>query len=109
MSLITQIIEQSNFELVRGRIASILADELDNQRALNQTALDLEEAKPSPDPVIIANLELNISATSGRVWEERFKRPQPPEYTKFPLYNVIFSRAPLNTLQTVSTQSGDDG
>lgn len=114
MSVITQIIDKANFELVRSRIASILADEFENQRVLNQAALDIELAKPIPDPLIVASLELNLSSIpsssdgSVRIWEERFKRPQPEEYTVFPLLNVIFTNAPLNDLQTVSTQSGDD-
>lgn len=109
MSVITQIIDKANFELVRSRIASILADEFENQRVLNQAALDIEL-----DPVIIANLQLNLSSIPSkadgtvRIWEERFKRPQPEEYTVFPLLNVLFANAPLNTLQTVSTQDGDN-
>ena len=114
MSVITQIIDKANFELVRSRIASILADEFENQRVLNQAALDIEIAKPTPDPVIVANLQLNLSSIPSssdgtvRIWEERFKRPQPEEDTVFPLLNVLFANAPLNTLQTVSTQDGDD-
>ena len=114
MSVITQIIDKANFELVRSRIASILADEFENQRVLNQAALDIELAKPTPDLLIVASLELNLSSIpsssdgSVRIWEERFKRPQPEEYTVFPLLNVIFANAPLNTLQTVSTQDGED-
>lgn len=108
MSVITQIIDKANFELVRSRIASILADELANQKSLNQAELVIEEAKPEPDPLIIAALELNISAIPDKVWEERFKRPQPKEYTINPLINVIFVNAPLADLQTVSTQNGDD-
>ena len=108
MSVITQIIDKANFELVRSRIASILADELSNQKVLNQDALDAENLEPIPDPIIVKALELNISAIPDRVWEERFKRPQSEEYTINPLINVIFANAPLNDLQTVSTQSGDD-
>ena len=108
MSVISEIIDKANFELVRSRIASILADELANQKVLNQAALDAENLLPTPDPVIVAALELNLSAIPDRVWEDRFKRPQSEEYTINPLINVIFANAPLNDLQTVSTQSGDD-
>ncbi|MCK5613803.1 hypothetical protein KAR91_68700 [Candidatus Pacearchaeota archaeon] len=85
-----------------------MADELSNQKVLNQDALDAENLEPIPDPIIVKALELNISAIPDRVWEERFKRPQSEEYTINPLINVIFANAPLNDLQTVSTQSGDD-
>lgn len=108
MSVITKIIDKANFELTRSRIASILADELSNQKVLNQAALDAENLKPIPDPVIVKALELNLSAIPDKVWEERFKRPQAEEYTINPLINVIFTNAPLSDLQTVSTQSGDD-
>lgn len=108
MSLIQNIINESNFEIVRSRIASILADELDNQKTLNEIALVEEEAKPSPDPTTIAALELNISAIPYKIWEERFKRPQPEEYEETPVINVMFANAPLNTLQSVSTQDADN-
>lgn len=110
MAVINSIISESNFELVRTRIATILVDEYAEQRILNQAALDAELAKPiiDQDPVLIASLELNLSALPTKVWEERFKRPQPKEYIDEPVVNVIFTNAPLNENQTVSTQIGDD-
>jgi len=107
MSFIQGIIEEANFELIRSRIASILTDEFANQIALNQTALNAELAKPTPDPVIVAQLELNLSALPSKVWEERFRRPEPNEYSEEPLVNVIFTNSPLNELSSVSSQIGD--
>lgn len=103
MSVINNIIGKSNFELVRSRIASILADEFSNQIALNEIALNTET-----DPIIRDELNLNIGAIPERVWDERSKRPTPEEYTIKPLVNVLFGSAPLDEMQTVSTQSGDD-
>lgn len=108
MAVINNIISESNFELVRTRIATILADEYAAQRILNQDALDAELAKPTPDPDIVVSLELNLSALPTKVWEERFTRPQQKEYIDEPVVNVIFTNATLNENQTVSTQIGDD-
>lgn len=102
MSYLTEIIGKSNFELVRSKIASILADELANQKTLNQTALETEE-----DADTIELLNLNIDSIPDRVWEERFKRPQKEEYQVTPLVNVLFAQSPLDS-QSVSTQIGDN-
>jgi hypothetical protein len=103
MSKITQIIDKANFEIVRSKIAAILSDEFANQKALNQAALGTET-----DPAVIEALNLNISAIPDKTWEERFVRPQAEEYTVNPVVNVAFVNAPLNDLQTVSTQNADD-
>lgn len=101
MSQLTQIIGYSNYEIVRSQIAAILADELANQKSL------LDAAKPYP-----AELEneytLSENAIPNKVWEERFKRPCAEEYNKSVVINVMFAQAPLNDLQTVSTQNGDN-
>ena len=105
MSLIENISFGANFEIIRARIASILADELAAQKALNIIALAEEEAKPSPDEELIKQYQLNIDSIPDKVWEERFRRPQESE---LPVLNVVFSQAPLNDLITTSTQVGED-
>ena len=101
MNVINNIIGISNFELVRSQIAAILANELINQNDL------LENAKPWP---VEKEYEyaLSQSAIPSKVWEERFKRPNPEEYTIKPVINVMFAQAPLNELRTISTQNGDN-
>lgn len=108
MSIINNIIGMANFEIVRSKIASILSDELANQKTLNETELAIEEAKPTPDPELIALYNANLNAIPDRVYDERFKRPIPEEYKDKPLINVVFQTAPLNELQTISTQIGDN-
>lgn len=108
MSIITQIISEANFEIVRSRIAAILADEFANQKTLNDAALLIEEAKPTPDPAIIAALQLNLSAIPERIWEEKFKRPCQKELIDSPVVNVIFTNAPLTDNTSVCTQIGND-
>ena len=105
MSKIDYILGTSNFELVRSKIAQILLIELTNQKALNVAALALEEAKPTPDPGLIAEYELNISCIPDVVWEERFIRPQPCDY---PMVNVVFTNAPLNEGTSHSVQIGEN-
>ena len=105
MSVIQNIIDYSNFELIRSRIASILADELANQKILYAALLAAELAKPEPDPVLVVKYELNIDSIPDKVWEERFRRPDPSE---FPVINVVFTQAPLDDLITGSTEIGVD-
>lgn len=101
MSELTQIIGYSNFEIVRSQIAAILSDELTNQLAL------LNAAKPYPAE---KDVEYSLSEKSipSRIWEERFKRPCAEEYNNGVVINVLFAQAPLNDLQTVSNQTGDN-
>lgn len=101
MSIISNIIAESNFEIIRSKIAIILADELANQKALNIAAKANEEAKPEPDPLLIAFYQLNIDSIPGEVFEERFTRITKPE---FPVLNVVFVASPLDALITNSSQ-----
>ena len=103
MSKINGILQYSNYEIVRSKIASILADELANQASLNQTALTEEEAKPDPDEALIAFYNLNIDCIPGEVYEERFIRPQPNEY---PLINVVLTNVPLDQGTSNTKQEG---
>ena len=108
MSKLLNIVSESNFELVRSRIASILADELANQLTLNIAAKAAEESKPEPDPVLIALYDLNIASIPSKVYEERFFRPTTQELQAETMVNVVFVDAPLDENTTVSTQIGDD-
>ncbi len=105
MSEITDILGYSNFELIRSQIAFILADELAKQKELNVAALALEIVKPEPDPILIELYELNIACIPSKVWMERFRRPSEED---FPMLNVVFINAPLDELQSHSTQIGID-
>ena len=105
MSKINYILGTDNFELIRSRIAQILLIELTEQKALNIAALAIEITKPTPDPLLIAEYELNISCIPDKVWEERFIRPTPQDY---PMLNVVFTNAPLNEAISHSTQIGED-
>lgn len=66
MALLTEKIPQQNFEIVRDRIALILADEISNQSAILPATPDLNPT----------------------VWTERFV---PFSHVEFPAVNVIFS------------------
>ena len=105
MSNIPFILPYSNFEQIRSKIASILADELGNQLALNRTSLDIEENRPSPNQDLIDFYELNISCIPDRVYEERFFRPQPAE---MPLINVVLLNVPLNEGTSHASQIGEN-
>lgn len=107
MSEITQIIPYSNFELIRSKIASILADELANQKTLYQAALAAEEAKPpaEQDASLIAFYNLSIDCIPSVVWEERFFRPQPEE---MPILNVVLLNVPLNEGTNNTGQVGEN-
>lgn len=101
MSVLNQIIGLANFELVRSQIAAILALELSNQSTL------LTDAQPWPAEKE-EEYSLSLKSIPSKVWEERFKRPQSEEYKDGVVVNVLFAQAPLNDLQTVSTQNGDN-
>lgn len=105
MSSITQILPYSNFELIRSKIASILADELAHQKTLNTDELAIELAKPSPDAALVEFYELNISCIPDKVWEERFFRTQQEE---MPLVNVILLNVPLNEGSSNTGQVGEN-
>jgi len=103
MSKITSILSYANYELIRSKIASILADELANQLTLNKAARTLELAEVTPDAELIALYDLNISCIPSKVFEERFIRPNPDEY---PLINVVFTGNPLNEGTSNTVQYG---
>lgn len=105
MSKITDIISYANFELIRSKIASILADELSAQLALNTAARTAELAKETPDAALVALYDLNISCIPSKVYEERFIRPTPSEY---PLINVVMTNVPLNEGTSNTVQYGVD-
>lgn len=105
MAEISNILSYANYELIRSRIGYILADELANQKALNEAELIIEQAKPVPDQDLIDLYELNISCIPDKVWEERFIKPQPADY---PMVNVVFTGAPLNEGTSHSQQIGTD-
>lgn len=105
MAEINEILSYANYEIIRDRISYILAIELANQKALNVAELALEQAKPTPNQDLIDLYELNISCIPGKVWLERFLRPQPSEY---PMVNVVFTGAPLNEGSSHTLQNGVD-
>jgi len=105
MSKITAILSYANYELIRSKIASILADELTVQLALNIAARTAELLKPTPDTALIALYDLNISCIPSKVYEERFIRPNPDEY---PLINVVLTNVPLNDGTSNTVQYGVD-
>lgn len=96
MSLINEIIGESNFELVRSKIAEILATEISNQRTLITTAI---AADPTPEELI--ELQLALSVLPEKVWEERAYRPQDSE---MPMLNVMLANNSLSQIITSQTQ-----
>jgi hypothetical protein len=105
---ITNIIGLSNFEKVRDLIASYLVTEFEEQRVLNQAALDAELLKPEQDrnQVLIDLYTLNLEVLPSKVWVERFRRPEAQEVQDTPLINVILVNVPLDQLSNVSSQTG---
>lgn len=90
MSKITEIIGKSTNETVTDAIAIILADELSNQKTINQTALTAELAKPiiDQDSQLIDLLNANIESIPDRVYLERNRDLHPKEC---PVLNIIFN------------------
>lgn len=98
MSNIDYIIGESNFEKIRSKIASILADEFSNQKSLISTALLTET-----DQDVIDDYNISLNAIPNKVWEERFRRPSEGEY---PVVNVFLQNNPLNDLIGNENQTG---
>lgn len=98
MSVITDIIGQSNFEIVRAKIASILADEIANQVTLIEAAI-----LAGPTPEELEELEFALSALPDRIWEERVVEPQNFE---MPIVNVRFTNDNLDEIITDEDQEG---
>jgi len=103
MSKITGILSYANFELIRSKIASILATELTAQLALNVAARTAELLKETPDTALVALYDLNISCIPSKVYEEKFIRPNPNDY---PLINVVLTNVPLNDGTSNTVQYG---
>lgn len=90
MPLIDHIISTSNLELVRTRIAFILADELTNQATL------INEGTPTDDQ------QITLDSLPSKVYEERFIRPAEGE---FPMMNVVLVSNPLSSLTGFEQQT----
>lgn len=105
MSQIDYILRYSNFEIIRSKIAAILADELASQKTLNQAALAAEEAKPTPEQALIDFYTLNIDCIPSKVWEERFFRFQPSE---MPAINIVLLNVPLVEAISHTQQMGEN-
>lgn len=103
MSKITDIIGYSNFEVVRDKIAEILAIELSNQKSLNELALINEELKPNPDQLLIDLYKMNISCIPNKIFLEKMERLNPID---FPYINVVLINVPLDESTSQEYQIG---
>lgn len=105
MAQIDYIIEESNTEKVRDRIAFILSVELANQKVLIEARIIVLEAITSPTPEELSELEmlrLSLLSIPEKVWLERFVRPSEGEY---PVLNVILLNNPLSELTGFENQT----
>lgn len=98
-SIITNIIGAGNFEIIRSRIASILSDEIANQRVLIQAAIDL-----NPPASELEELNFALSCLPTKVYEQRFIKPQQNEKI---VLNVYLNRDSLDQLTANESQQGD--
>lgn len=103
MANITSIVPISNFEIITSKIASILADELSNQKTLLTSAIAAEQAKTEPDLELIEYYTLYKDSIPSNVYEERFIEPNQSE---MPFLNVVFISSTQNELVSPSTSIG---
>ena len=99
MAYIDYILPENNFELVRSKIASILATELANQAVLISTKIALGGLSPEEE----YSLNLSLECIPSKVYEERNVKVSPVD---LPFLNVILANVPLNDLVPESTQNG---
>lgn len=103
MSKISTIIGASSFEIVRDKIAEILAVEIANQRIMLQSIID--DTASSESDILSANF--SISCLPSKVWVERFTRPTPGEIDSVWI-NVMFAKRKKSYLQTISHQHSEN-
>lgn len=103
MPKITSVLLGGSFEIVRSKICEILADELNNQRVLNQEALDAELLLPvdEQDQALIYAYNLNLQSIPTRVYEERNTKITSAEIK---VLNVLFTGVDNVILTTNSKQ-----
>jgi hypothetical protein len=88
VSSITSIVPISTQEIVRARIAEILAVELANQKILIEAEIDLEELKPTPDLIKIKELNRYLDSIPAVIYEERVL---PPDVQDMPYLNIYLN------------------
>lgn len=98
MSRIDTIIELSNFEIVRSKIAQVLAIEIANQITLIDSAL---EGDISPEREAV--LDFYKSSLPLSVWESRFL---PPGQDEMQFLNIVYVKSSFEDLVCHSTQTG---
>jgi uncharacterized protein (TIGR02145 family) len=99
MALINEILGIGTFELVRSRIAQVLATELANQKVLLNTAIN----DPETDPSLLPIYQLSYDSIPNEVWEERFIRPTE---VILPFLNVVYVESEFDRTSN-SNQNGD--
>lgn len=99
MSNISSIIELNNFEIIRTKIAQILAAEIANQIVL----IDAELALPATTEERAKILEFYKASLPTSVWEDRFLDPGEEE---MPFMNVVFVDSPQDENISHETQIG---
>jgi hypothetical protein len=88
VSSITSIVPISTQEVVRARIAEILAVELLNQKILLTAEINNELFKPNPDLNKVKELDIYYNSIPNKIFEERVL---PPDEQEMPYLNIYFN------------------